>query len=169
MNAHAGFEHDMEGEAPDIELETMFGDCRDAMLSRMKHMKTSWPLLNEAEQAEIINGLEMAAKHIVRGAVRAVTKHEFPHAVVELGEVKIGGSKGIEAKISCQNIELNRNVLGDHVGQMVPIVMIDSDQFMGQREPATAEPDQADWLRDAPAEEPEESEPRGLPKPEDFE
>lgn len=169
MNAHAGFEHDMEGDIPDIQLETMFGDIRDAMLSRMKHMKTSWGLLTEAEQAEIINGIELAAKHIVRGAVRAVTKHDFPHAVVELGEVKIGGTKGIEAKISCQNIELNRNVLGDHVGQMVQIVMIDSDQFLGERAPASAEPDQADWLRDAPTEEAEEGEPLGLPKPEDFE
>ena len=32
MNAHADIEHDMEGDAPDMNLETLFGDCRDAML-----------------------------------------------------------------------------------------------------------------------------------------
>lgn len=169
MNTHTRFEHDMEGEVPDVELETMFGDVRDAMLSRIKHMKTSWALLTEAEQAEVINGLELGAKHIVRAAVRTVSKHEFPHAVVELGEVKIGGSKGIEAKISCQNIELNRNVLGDHVGQMVQIVMIDSDQFMGQRSAAEAEPDQADWLKSPPDDSDSDDAPRSLPRPEDFE
>lgn len=173
MNAHAEIHHDMEGEEADLQLDTLRGDIRDAMLSRIRTMKTSWPLLTEAEQNEIVNGLELAAKHLVRGVVRELTAHEFPHAVVTLGEVKIGGTKGIEAKITCQNIEVNRNTLGDHVGQMVQIVMIDSDKFMGEREPADIQPDQSDMFAGAPDDEGEssedEDEPRQLPKPEDFE
>lgn len=170
MNAHTEIHHDMEGQEDDLHLDTLMGDIRDAMLSRIRHMKTSWGLCTEAEQAEIANGLELAAKQLVRDVVRQLTAHEFPHAVVSLGEVKIGGSKGIEAKINCQNIELNRNVLGDHVGQMVQIVMIDSDKFMGERDPADIQPDQGDMFGTAPAydSDEEEGDQRQLPKPEDF-
>ncbi|MDK3016527.1 hypothetical protein [Pseudodonghicola flavimaris] len=168
MNAHAEIHHDMEGPEPDLHLDTLFGDCRDAMLLRIQTMKTSWPLCNEAEQAEIINGIELAARNIVRAAVREVTRHEFPHAVVTLGEVKIKGEKGIEGKITCANIEHNRNVLGDHVGTMVQLVMIDSEDFMGEQGPAEADPDQKDWLRDADEEDDDGDEPLGLPSPEDF-
>lgn len=175
MNARADIHHDMEGQDDDLALETLRGDIRDAMLSRIRHMKTSWSLCTEAEQAEIVNGLELAAKNLVRGVVRELSAHEFPHAVVTLGEVKIGGSKGIEAKITCQNIEVNRNTLGDHVGQMVQVVMIDSENFMGEREPAEVQPDQSDMFGGQPegegegADDGEDEERRQLPKPEDFE
>ena len=172
MNAHAEIHHDMEGQEDDLQLDTLRGDIRDAMLNRIRHMKTSWGLCTEAEQNEIVNGLELAAKNLVRGVVRQLTAHEFPHAVVTLGEVKIGGSKGIEAKITCTNIEVNRNTLGDHVGEMVQIVMIDSDKFLGERAPADVQPDQNDMFSGHPddtGDDDEEGEPRGLPKPEDFE
>ena len=170
MNAHAEIHHDMEGQEDDLQLDTLRGDIRDAMLNRIRHMKTSWSLCTEAEQNEIVNGLELAAKNLVRGVVRQLTAHEFPHAVVTLGEVKIGGSKGIEAKITCTNIEVNRNTLGDHVGEMVQIVMIDSDKFMGERDPADVQPDQGDMFNTPPEDGPAdgEGERRGLPKPEDF-
>lgn len=167
MNAQPEIHHDMEGPEPDLNLETLSGDCRDAMLMRIQSMKTSWSLCNEAEQAEIINGIELAAKSIVRAAVREVTRHEFPHAVVTLGEVKIKGEKGIEGKVTCQNIEHNRNVLGDHVGTMVQLVMIDSEEFMGERAPAEADPDQKDWLSEV-GEGCGDDDPKALPKPEDF-
>lgn len=171
MNARADIHHDMEGEEDDLQLDTLRGDIRDAMLNRIRHMKTSWSLCTEAEQVEIVNGLELAAKNLVRGVVRQLTAHEFPHAVVTLGEVKIGGTKGIEAKITCPNIELNRNVLGDHVGEMVQIVMIDSDTFMGERDSADIQPDQGDMFAGGQDDEDgsaEEDEPRQLPKPEDY-
>lgn len=170
MKARAEIHHDMEGDEDDLHLDTLRGDIRDAMLNRIQHMKTSWGLCTEAEQAEIVNGLELAAKNLVRGVVRELTAHEFPHAVVTLGEVKIGGSKGIEAKITCPNIELNRNVLGDHVGEMVQIVMVDSDKFLGERAPAEVQPDQGDMFSAPPDDDSDdEGGPRGLPKPSDFE
>ena len=170
MNAHAEIHHDMEGQGDDLQLDTLRGDIRDAMLNRIRHMKTSWGLCTEAEQAEIANGLELAAGHLVRSVVRQLTAHEFPHAVVTLGEVKIGGTKGIEAKITCQNIEVNRNTLGDHVGEMVQIVMIDSDKFMGERDPADIQPDQGDMFGTPPEDgaDDEEGDRPGLPKPSDF-
>jgi hypothetical protein len=39
---------------------------------------------------------------------------------------------------------------------------------MGERNPAEADPDQADWLNCPDHEDGDDEEPRGLPKPEDF-
>lgn len=115
------------------EIMSLMGDLRDQILARIKSMPTAWSLLTKQEQVEIANGVEYEAREIIKGVVRAVNKHEWPHAVVSLGQVTIKGEKGIEAKIECANIEHNRNVLGDHVGQHVMIMMVDSDTFMAAK------------------------------------
>lgn len=167
MNAHAEIHHDMEGDEPDLQIETLAGDMRDEMLSRVKHLKATWNLLSQQEQAEVANGLELFAKQMVRRAVHLVTRQEFPHTAVKLAEMKIKGGKDIEAKIVCDNIEHNRSVLGEHIGQLVQIVMIDSDVFMGERDAVKTDPDQPDLPLegDAGADTTESDGRRALPPP----
>lgn len=160
MNARAEFDddekgihHDMEGEIGDLDLATLSGDLRDEMLSRMKHLKSTWNFLSQAEQQEVANGLELFAKNLVRRSVHLVTRQPFPHTAVQLAEMKIKGGKDIEAKIICGNVEHNRTVLGEHIGQYVQIVMIDSDTFMGERAPAETDPDQPNLGLDGDGEE----------------
>ncbi|GEM_PF-3319443 len=142
MRDHVEFSHDMEGEAPDLALETLAGDIRDEMLTRMKHLKNTWPLLSEGEQSEVGNGLYLFAKQVVRRSVALLTKHEFPHAVVKLADFKVKAGKDIEAKITCDNISVNRDALGDRTGDMCMLVMIDSETFFGERAPVKTDPDQ---------------------------
>ena len=149
MNAHSDFdddqnelEHDMEGGDLDLSLETLMGDMRDEMLTRVKHLKATWGLLSQGEQHDVANGLELFSKTMIRRCVHLVTRQQFPHTAVKLAEMKIKGGKDIEAKIVCDNIEFNRSVLGEHVGQFVQIVMIDSEAFMNARAPAKIDPDQ---------------------------
>lgn len=179
MNARAEFDdddkggihHDMEGEIGDLDLSTLSGDLRDEMLNRIKHLKATWGFLSQGEQQEVANGLELFAKNLVRRSVHLVTRQPFPHAAVQLAEMKIKGGKYIEAKIVCTNIEHNRSVLGEHIGQHVQIVMIDSDTFMGERSPAKTDPDQPDLGLDGDGEEdPAETDERlQLPPPDDDE
>lgn len=124
------------------EAETLKGDVRDFLLSRIRTLQKPWQQMSEAEQRDLVNATEIAAGDVVRRSVRAVNSFEFPHAVVELGEVKIGGTKGIEAKIMCANIEHNRTVLGEHVGQHIMVLMCDSDAFMGARSDVEIDADQ---------------------------
>ena len=98
--------------------------------------------MSEQEQTDCANGIELAARDMVRKAVRLLNSFDWPHAVVMLGEVKIKGEKGIEAKIGCANIEHNRSVLGEHVGQHVMIMMVDSDTFMAARADVPIDRDQ---------------------------
>lgn len=133
-----------ELDAPDFnpELETLMGDLRDVMLGRIRTQQKPWEKMTQDEQIDLANGLELAAKDIIRRTVRLLNDFPWPHAAVLLGEVKIKGAKGIEAKVTCDNIELNRTVLGDHIGQHVMILMVDSDRFMAHRAPVDIKPDQ---------------------------
>ncbi|NPD17569.1 hypothetical protein HOY34_20500 [Xinfangfangia sp. D13-10-4-6] len=137
-----GIHHDMEGELGDLDLETLSGDIRDEMLSRMKHLKATWGLLSQAEQAEVGNGLELFSKSLIRKVIGKLAKHEFPHVVVSLAEFKVKGGKDIEAKITCPNIAVNRDPLGDRVGDMCMLVMADAETFFGERAPVKTDPDQ---------------------------
>lgn len=125
------------------ELETLMGDLRDVMLMRVRTARKPWEQMTEEEQSFLANGLELAAKDIIRRTVRLLNDHEWPHAVVTLGEVKIKGEKGIEAKVTCTNIEHNRTVLGEHVGDQIMVLMVDSATFMSERAPVQIDPDQA--------------------------
>jgi len=148
MNAHsdieddAGLEHDMAGDIGEMDLTTLMGDMRDEMLTRVKHLKATWNLLSQNEQQDVANGLELFSKAMIRRVVHLVTRQRFPHTAVKLAEMKIKGGKDIEAKIICDNIEFNRSVLGEHIGQFVQVVMIDSDTFMAERAPVQTDPDQ---------------------------
>lgn len=141
-------DHTPEGDAPHVpagdqlEIETLAGDLRDEMLKRIRTMNRPWSLLTEDEQRDLASSLELFANEIVRGAVRLIADYEWPRAVVHIGEVKIRGEKGIEVKIGAANIEHNRNVLGDHVGDEAMLLMIDSEAFMGSRGPVRIDPDQ---------------------------
>ena len=107
--------------------------------------------MTEDQQSDLVNGLDLAARQLVREVVKGVTSHEFPHVVVKLGDVKImGGDKGIEAKISAANIGEHREVLGDNVGEWVTVLMVDSAQFMGERARPEIMPDQSDLPLDGP-------------------
>lgn len=138
-------------EAPDeqeavteLELDTLSGDLRDAMLTRFRDVNTAWSAMSEEKQRDFCNGIELAAKDLVRRTVRLLTKYDFPKCVVDLGEVKIiGGDKArIEAKITALNIPEYRDVLGEHVSSKVMLLCVDSDEFMGERGPAQVDPDQ---------------------------
>lgn len=161
--------HDMEGTIGDLDLETLSGDIRDEMVTRVKHLKTTWGFLSQGEQAEIANGLELFAKNLLRKIVGKLAKHEFEHVVVTLAEHKVKGGKDIEAKITCPNIQTYRNTLGDHTGSMCMLMMVDAETFFGERAPVKTDPDQPglDLDGDGESDPAEEDERLALPPPDD--
>lgn len=142
---------DIEFETPpDLKFDTLSGDVRDALLTRFRMLTKPWEQLTEIQQSDLVNGIDLAARQLVREVVRMVTSYDFPHCVVKLGDVKImGGDKGIEAKISAMNIEENRSVLGEHVGDWVMVHMVDSATFLGERAAPKITPDQPSLDLDA--------------------
>lgn len=139
-------ETEAEDRITDLQLDTLSGDLRDAMLMQFRDVNTAWSAMSEERQRELGAAMELAAKDLVRKAVRLLTDHSFARCVVQLGEIKIvGGDKSrIEGKIVAHNVSENREVLGDHVNTTVQLVCIDSTEFMGERGPANVDPDQPD-------------------------
>lgn len=133
-------------DAPDFdpELGTLMGDMRDAMLMRIRTLQKPWAQMSEAEQVDCANGIELSARDMIRKTVRLVNKHEWPSCVVTLAELKIGGTNGIDIKMTCPNIGEYRNVLGEHVKTQVMVVFADSETFMAERAPAQIDKDQPD-------------------------
>lgn len=128
----------------DPELDTLMGDVRDVMLGRIRTTQKPWEQMTEAEQTDLANGIDLAARDMVRRTVRLLARHEWPHVVCVLSEIKIGGKNGIDIRMTAPNISQNRKTLGDHVNTMAQVVMVDSDQFMGQRRGVDIKPDQPD-------------------------
>ena len=131
----------LAGLPADFPLDTLMGDVRDAMLTRMRLMPRPWKELPQSEQQDLAYGIELAAKDIIRKTVGALNAHKWPKAVVKLEEVKIGG-KELVAKITAQNIADHRDSMGEHVGDMCMLLMVDSETFFGEREPPQTDPDQ---------------------------
>ena len=131
-----------EMEAPDLERGTLYGDVRDALLSRFRNTRKSWEQMSEQEQRETVEAFSMTARHVVREAVKAVTDYDFPRCVVTLGAVQIKDKQTIEAKITCQNIEDYRTTLGEAVGEHVMLLAVDSEAFMASRAEPKIDPDQ---------------------------
>lgn len=128
----------------ELRLETLSGDIRDALLMHFRSARRPWEMLTEYEQREKAEIFERAAENLVRRVVAMVTKFEFPSLPVVLGEVKIKGEKGIEAKIGAANTEKGREILGEAVGDVVILVVASAERFYGEGAPAEIDKDQPD-------------------------
>lgn len=129
-------------DAPEVERDTLFGDVRDALLTRFRNTRKPWEQMSEQEQRETVEAFSMTARHVVREAVKAVTDYDFLRCVVTLGAVQIKDKQTIEAKITCQNIEDYRSTIGEAVGEHVMLLAVDSDAFMAARAEPKIDPDQ---------------------------
>lgn len=144
MNKHIDSDLLQNVEPSDIHIDTLAGDIRDHVLDLYKTMKTPWPLLAESKQRDLANGADLLARDMVRRVVRLVTAHDFPRVVVKVGDLKVaGGDKaGLEAKVTAANVTENREVLCKLPGRYAVLLCVDSDEFMGEREPVKVDPDQ---------------------------
>lgn len=117
------------------ELKKMMGDMRNFILDRIRNNWKPWQQMTTVEQQDLVNAVEDQARKTIRGTVRALNDHDWPYCMVTLGQVTIkGGDKGIEARITCANVNDNRNFLGEHVDSQVMIVVTNAEDFFGARD-----------------------------------
>lgn len=152
-DTNTALEDQIKAAIEDMQIDTLAGDLRDTLLIQFRDVNTAWSVMSEDKQRDFCHGIEIASRDLVRQAVRLLTDYRFPRCVVDLGELKIvGGDKArIEGKIVAANLPEYREVLGDHVNTKVLLLCIDSDTFMGEKEPAKVDPDQPDLPIDGSA------------------
>jgi hypothetical protein len=117
------------------EFQKLEGQIRNFMLDRIRNNWKPWQQMTVDEQQQLVNAIEMQARDTIRGTVRALNDFEWEHCMVTLGQVTLkGGDKGIEAKITCANVDENRNFLGEHIDSQVMILSTNAETFFGARD-----------------------------------
>lgn len=138
--AHDPETGEVRPELIDLASETLTGDIRDAMLDRIKALKKPWAQMSEADQRDLVHGLNSAAFELVRGAVEIIAQdgRTVIRASLESATVK----DGIDAKIHLAKSDPMRHELLDAVGSLVLIAIASTDPYRGERKPAETDPDE---------------------------
>ena len=133
-----------DGDTPEVALntDTLFGDLRDAILARLRAMPKPWTVMSENEQTDMIEGVERVSRHLVFQAVKLIAANG--HATIHATLVQCAMKDGIKVVLEVSKHDQMRHELMDAVvaGASAHIVLADADAFLGEREPAKADPDQ---------------------------
>ena len=124
----------------DIALDTLAGDVRDVLLTRVRNMTIPWGHLNEQEQKDINYAMDACAKDLVRKTVALLTQAKFPSILVSVGVVKI--DKGVEVKLAVSETVENIVALAQHGKGSAVLVLAEASAYFGERGPAPVDKDQ---------------------------
>jgi hypothetical protein len=129
-------------DSPDLNTETLMGDLRGAILDRLRAMPKPWTVMNEREQADMIEGVDRVSRHLVAQAVRLIAANG--HATIPATLVQCAMKDGIKVVLEVSKFDQQRHQLMDAVvaGAAAHIVLADAEPFMGEREPVKPDPDQ---------------------------
>ena len=128
--------------ADEIALETLAGDVRDILLSRVRNMSIPWGHLNEDEQRDVNSQMDECAKSLVRRAVALLTTAKFPTIMADVGAVKI--DKGVEIKLQCAATVDNIVALANHGKGSAVLVLAEAADYFGEKAPPRVDKDQPD-------------------------
>ena len=123
-----------------IAKETLTGDLRDAALDWIRLLKKPWPQLSEDEQRDVIESITKQAIAAATKAVEVIVADGKRVIAAEVDSVTV--KDGLKAVVKCLKTEDNLVFLGMAEGARVQIVAADVEPFVGEREPAEAQPDQ---------------------------
>lgn len=121
-------------------MDTMRGDLRDAMLQRLRAMPKPFTVMSEAEQREMIEGVDRVATHLVSEACKiiAANGHAAFRAVPD-GFKNKGDDVTIQLKAVGTDLA---HALLEHKGAPVMIVLASPEAYMGETAPAKPDPDE---------------------------
>ena len=128
--------------AVNVAAATLTGDIRDFILNQLKFQqnKLPWNQRSEAEQKETIASVEAAVQAQVKRAVECIASRGLKTIRATLEQVVI--KEGIKAQITLLRSDEQRHLLIDSTGSSIMIIVADTDEFTGEREPAEVQPDQ---------------------------
>lgn len=130
----------------ELNIPTLKGDVRDALLAHVRALPKPWPQMSEAEQDMAIHRATTLADDLVRQAVALAAARGFEHFEVSLGKYAI--DKSVEGKFAAPYSTDLVEALGTRRGKTFLLVPRDLHEFMGQQAAVLPEPDQPDMLDD---------------------
>lgn len=128
--------------ADTLKKETLFGDVRDALLDRIRNLKKPWQKMTEAEQRELVEGVERGVKHLIQQMTTIIAADGRKTLVGTLDSIAVKG--GMKAVIKLSKSDKNRHELVDAEGKEVLVVVADAEPYLGEESPADIDRDQMD-------------------------
>lgn len=128
----------------ELNIPTLRGDVRDALLGHVKSLHKPWQQMSEAEQEMAIHRAATLADELVRGCVALAAARGFEHFEVSLGKYAI--DKSVEGKFTATYSTDLVEALGSRRGKTFLLVPRDLHEFQGQQAAVVPAPDQPDLL-----------------------
>lgn len=125
-------------ERQDLQVATLRGDVRDAVLRLVRELPNDWRKMTGGAQEDTIERIERLAGTLVDQAVEIVAARGCDSQIVRLG--KIGVDKGmIEGKFTTPFSHEALNAICLRQGQEVALIARDAEQFKGERDKAESD------------------------------
>lgn len=128
-----------------LDVDTLAGDLRDTILGWFRESKAAWGATPEMEQRAIIDAIGSGCRQLVRRTVLMLAERDFDSCRVVIGDARAKATKdgvAIEMKAATVYSDEAMAFLAGRVGSVAMIVGADAGDYMGEREPAEADPDQ---------------------------
>lgn len=140
-----GTEEGVADAVDQFNTDTLAGDIRDFLLERLRweQDRRPWSDRSEEDQQTTIDEAYAAGKLIVQRVVRMIAAENRDPIIARLKTVKADGDK-IEAQAILSKADPHRHALLDATGASVMIMVVDSEDYEGEREPVALNPDQRD-------------------------
>lgn len=136
--------HDL---AVPMAAETLKGDFRSVLLEFIKHLPKPWAKSSEGEQKSLIARADQCSEEVIHKAVMLIAARERKHVTARVKKVSIT-DKGCELTFdglpATDSAALNVALLQ---GKRVLLIDASATEFLGERAPAKADPDQPDLLK----------------------
>jgi hypothetical protein len=126
------------------EADTLSGDIRDALLMHVRSIQVPWAMLAQDEQQAIIDAITKTADHAVRQIARIVATADLPHVLAKVSKFTVKNE--IKIELLATSLVANICALAEHGNGNAVLVLADAADFIGERAPAKADPDQPDLL-----------------------
>lgn len=135
------------------DAKTLLGDLRDRMLQEFRRRDKPWSELPEKEQRRLNSDVEQIARECVRNAIKITHGRGHQTLPVTVGDINTKGDFVISKLTALRSRD---NIIALAEAGSCTLVMLDHDQFMGERAPAEVMKDQPDLTEAKPSETEEE-------------
>jgi hypothetical protein len=133
-------------DAAQLELRTLRGDARDAVIDELKRCKLR-PKLGELEQQRVAGRLDSCLRNIIDQITRMVRSDGKPHIVCTVDTVTMKAEKGTSVKL--ENVTSDGAVdWGKAAGKTFVLSEASATDYLGQKKAAAIMPDQSSLLSD---------------------
>lgn len=130
----------------DLQIETLTGDIRDSLLTHVRSMGEPWQWMTEDQQADKIHAVSAMADTLVRRAAQIIATRGFNSVMITVGKITVTDKGEVKSEVSCPSITDSVVHLMNRQNRPSLLILVDPDDYAGERQEAKPTPDQPDLI-----------------------